>query len=237
MTNPDFARTLSLLRQEKGISQRQAAKALGISQALLSHYENGAREPGLVFVVNACNFYNVSADFMLGRTLSRDGTTILDADTLYDVSDERDNVLKGSVMATLSKKLLVNSLGVLFDLLGQVGNKGAIRAASNYFGTCIYSLFRHLYDANPNNCQDFFSIPKRKFLGGLPRVELTYCEVEFMDAILNREKDQIVPEISNQTLAADYPKTYQSLLQTIHQTSDRMEKQLAARSLQLGQER
>ena len=31
MTNPDFARTLSLLRQEKGISQRQAAKALGIS--------------------------------------------------------------------------------------------------------------------------------------------------------------------------------------------------------------
>ena len=33
MTNPDFARTLSLLRQEKGISQRQAAKALGISQA------------------------------------------------------------------------------------------------------------------------------------------------------------------------------------------------------------
>jgi len=45
MTNPDFARTLSLLRQEKGISQRQAAKALGISQALLSHYENAAREP------------------------------------------------------------------------------------------------------------------------------------------------------------------------------------------------
>ena len=90
MTNPDFSRTLSLLRQEKGISQRQAAKALGISQALLSHYENGAREPGLVFVVKACDFYNVSADFLLGRTLSRDGTTILDADTLYDVSDERD---------------------------------------------------------------------------------------------------------------------------------------------------
>ena len=82
MTNPDFARTLSLLRQEKGISQRQAAKALGISQALLSHYENAAREPGLVFVVKACDFYNVSADFLLGRTLSRDGTTILDADKI-----------------------------------------------------------------------------------------------------------------------------------------------------------
>ena len=43
----DFSRCLSLLRQEKGISQRAAAKELGISQALLSHYENGVREPGL----------------------------------------------------------------------------------------------------------------------------------------------------------------------------------------------
>ena len=74
--NPDFSRSLSLLRQERGLSQRQVAKELGISQALLSHYENGIREPGLNFVVKACDFYNVSADFLLGRTLSRDGTTI-----------------------------------------------------------------------------------------------------------------------------------------------------------------
>ena len=33
----EFSRTLSLLRQEKGVSQRAAAQALGISQALLSH--------------------------------------------------------------------------------------------------------------------------------------------------------------------------------------------------------
>ena len=39
----EFSRTLSLLRQEAGISQRKAAAALGISQALLSHYENGIR--------------------------------------------------------------------------------------------------------------------------------------------------------------------------------------------------
>ena len=39
----DFPRTLSLLRQEKKISQRKAAGELGVSQALLSHYENGVR--------------------------------------------------------------------------------------------------------------------------------------------------------------------------------------------------
>lgn len=69
----DFSRSLSLLRQEKGISQRAAAKDLGISQALLSHYENGIREPGLAFVVRACDYYQVSADYLLGRRVEREG--------------------------------------------------------------------------------------------------------------------------------------------------------------------
>ena len=42
-----FPETLSALRRDKNISQRKAAADLNISQALLSHYENGAREPGL----------------------------------------------------------------------------------------------------------------------------------------------------------------------------------------------
>ena len=63
-----FPETLSALRREKNISQRKAAADLHISQALLSHYENGAREPGLGFVVRACDYYGVSDDCLLGRT-------------------------------------------------------------------------------------------------------------------------------------------------------------------------
>jgi len=63
-----FSRKLSRLRREAGCSQRQAASDLGISQALLSHYENGAREPKLEFVTRVCDYYNVSADHLLGRT-------------------------------------------------------------------------------------------------------------------------------------------------------------------------
>ena len=124
--NAEFSRTLSLLRQEKGVSQRTAAGVLGISQALLSHYENGIREPGLAFVVKACDYYGVSADYLLGRTLTRDGTTI-GTEELYDISDEKDNSMRGSVLALLSKKLLVNSVGMLFDLLGKTGSREAIR--------------------------------------------------------------------------------------------------------------
>ena len=63
----NFSSTMSLLRKQRGLSQRKAASDLGISQALLSHYENGAREPGLEFVCRACDYYGVSADYLLGR--------------------------------------------------------------------------------------------------------------------------------------------------------------------------
>ena len=64
----NFPDTLSALRKSKNISQRQAAADLGISQALLSHYENGAREPGLGFVCRACDYYGVTADYLLCRS-------------------------------------------------------------------------------------------------------------------------------------------------------------------------
>ena len=72
MSDLQFCVNLSRLRREKGVSQRKAASDLNISQALLSHYENGAREPGLAFVGRACDYYGVTADFLLGRTAEGD---------------------------------------------------------------------------------------------------------------------------------------------------------------------
>ena len=63
----NFSTVMSLLRKKHKYSQRNVAADLEISQALLSHYENGAREPGLNFVCRACDYYNVSADYLLGR--------------------------------------------------------------------------------------------------------------------------------------------------------------------------
>ena len=221
--NPDFSRSLSLLRQEKGISQRQAAKDLGISQALLSHYENGIREPGLAFVSKACDYYNVSADFLLGRTLSRDGTTIFDVDTLPDASQDKDNILHGSVMATLSKKLLVNSISVLFDLLGKLGSREAIKAASDFLGVAIYKIFRYLYRADGKASEELFSLTPRQFITGMPAAEMVCCEYEYVEALAEKAKEKdSFPDMSNDTLTRNYPGQYQSLLQIIHTTGERI---------------
>ena len=61
-----FPRILKMLRKEKHISQREAAEQLGVSQALLSHYEKGIRECKLDFVVKVADYYNVSCDYLLG---------------------------------------------------------------------------------------------------------------------------------------------------------------------------
>ena len=127
-SSTEFSRTLSLLRQERGVSQRTAAADLGISQALLSHYENGIREPGLAFVVRACDYYHVSADFILGRTLSREGNMLTEQEILN--AAEPGNILQGSVLATLQSKLLSGAVGVLFGLLGKLNDKAAINAAA-----------------------------------------------------------------------------------------------------------
>ena len=56
------------LRKEKNLSQKEAAIELGVSQALLSHYEKGIRECGLDFLCRASSFYDVSTDYLLGLT-------------------------------------------------------------------------------------------------------------------------------------------------------------------------
>ncbi len=65
MTN-QFAKRITKLRKQNGLSQKAAAAQLDISQGLLSHYEKGIRECGLDFVIKAANFYHVSCGYLLG---------------------------------------------------------------------------------------------------------------------------------------------------------------------------
>ncbi len=96
-----FPETLSSLRRERNISQRAAAADLGISQALLSHYENGAREPGLGFVCRACDYYGVSADYLLGRS-SRPDAARSAASTAFGFLDRMQELI-GSAQAALDE--------------------------------------------------------------------------------------------------------------------------------------
>lgn len=68
-----FPVILSELRKGKGISQKEAAEKLGVSQALLSHYEKGIRECSQSFLLKAADFYGVTCDYLLGKSTDRQG--------------------------------------------------------------------------------------------------------------------------------------------------------------------
>lgn len=64
----------------------------------------------------------------------------------------------GGVLPTLNKKLIVNSLQVIFDLLQKCNNKALTVEASNALIQTIYLLFRQIYAANPKNPKAMFSV-------------------------------------------------------------------------------
>lgn len=160
MANSEFSRILTLLRKEKGVSQKAASASLGVSQALLSHYEKGIRECGRDFLVRAANYYGVSCDYMLGRTPDRSGTTLsIDQIPEADAAG-KENIFQGGILTVLNKKLIANSLNILFDKLGKAGSQDLIREVSDYLMVSVYQMFRLVYGANQKNQAAIFKLPE-----------------------------------------------------------------------------
>ena len=69
---------MKLLREEKGISMKEAAFKLGIPYTTYVNYEKGAREPNSEMLIEIANFYNTSIDYLLGKTDTRIDERVLD---------------------------------------------------------------------------------------------------------------------------------------------------------------
>ncbi len=157
--NTEFSRIITLLRKEKKLSQKRVANDLGISQALLSHYEKGIRECGLDFVVKTADYYNVSCDYLLGRTVERNSST-----------SAKDNSSKNSpstsyknALSQINRKLIKNSTDLIFDVVEKSNNNQLNTTVTDYMMASIYKIFRILYTTNPQNPQAMFAIPKETY--------------------------------------------------------------------------
>ena len=59
---------LKELRKKKGISQLRLATDLNTTQNTISRYETGEREPGIDELIKIADYFNVSVDYLIGRT-------------------------------------------------------------------------------------------------------------------------------------------------------------------------
>lgn len=64
----DYCRMIRDLREDADLTQGKVAKALGTSQTMYTRYERGENELPIRHLVSLCDLYQVSADYILGRT-------------------------------------------------------------------------------------------------------------------------------------------------------------------------
>lgn len=226
--NSDFPRIITLLRKERGISQKNAAADLGISQALLSHYEKGIRECGLEFLVKAADYYNVSCDYLLGRSPEPAGKTISYEDIPEQDSNSGKIAAGGSMMAAFNRKLIVNSLNVLFSLIQKTGSNTIMKAVSSYMMLAVYKMFRIVYSSNEKNDQRFFTIPEIA-ASGSASAAMAMCEAEASAAakgVIFGENDVALESDSNiitaSTLSEEYAGSASSLLNVVKNSEARI---------------
>lgn len=221
--NTEFPRIITLLRKEKKISQKNAAAELGISQALLSHYEKGIRECGLDFLVRCANFYGVSCDYLLGRSPLREGHTLQVEDIPNPEDGGKENQMRGasSILPTLNKKLISNSLNILFDFIQKSGNKTIINDTSNFLMLAVYRMFRVIYSAGDGNIDAMFSYPN-VVASHYASAAMDLAEARLSASVAGQKlpgveivKDSSCFDMDTTTLAKDYPLFASSLLNLI----------------------
>lgn len=63
-----FNERLKELRNEKGVLQKEIAAYLGLTVKAYNFYELGLREPNIASICKLCDYFSVSADYLLCRT-------------------------------------------------------------------------------------------------------------------------------------------------------------------------
>lgn len=218
MSETGFCRVLTLLRKESGLSQKEVAQKLDVSQALLSHYEHGTRECGLQFLVKVASFYGVSCDFLLGVSPDRSGSTLY-VENIPEADSKSDSKYRGSVLPALNKRLIANSLNIVFDLLQQYEDKQLTSEISNYLMITVYKLFRLMFSANSTNSQQVFSVPELVYLRHSD-AEQAYIEARMKLLLEDKNVENITNgleklKISTIQLSNDYPLYATSLMNLI----------------------
>lgn len=63
-----FSERLIYLRKERKISQKKIAEAIGMSEQAYQKYEYNKREPAYQKLIAIAEYFNVSIDYLVGRT-------------------------------------------------------------------------------------------------------------------------------------------------------------------------
>ncbi len=183
---PDsFGTRLAELRKQQQLSQKEAAQALGISQALLSHYENGIRECGLDFVIKTAKFFGVTCDYLLCNSNSKYGFS--------DIFNFEITMPDDSILTTAT---IYRAAAALREALGNTSEEFS-RQTLVLYAVCIYrvllfSIGKGKVPANWLNIEGISDFDQ--YINTLDSLLLRVLNVPGRKAMLKYDPDAEMPE-------------------------------------------
>ncbi|HXK83367.1 MAG TPA: helix-turn-helix domain-containing protein [Clostridiales bacterium] len=196
----EFVSRLTSLRHERGVSQKEVAEALGVSQALLSHYEKGIRECGLDFIRKASNYYDVTADYLLGLSENRRGLS-----DLFESSElPSDEDMK---MQTIYRAII--KLG---EIMTAKGGKKA-ESVKWYLAFSAYHLLSKAREAGTVP-DDWFSLSEDAGTN-ISNAMANYFSDSFKKEELSEESESVPDILVFKTLISNCEKQIKSILSEI----------------------
>jgi transcriptional regulator with XRE-family HTH domain len=178
---PSFAQILSSLRHKRGLSQKKVADELGISQALLSHYENGVREPKLEFVVKVSEYYGVTTDYLLG------------------LSTECCTAKLQQLCTSDGSRRCIDNAVVLMALLRDIGDAQLMKDAGYYMGYALNLVLSYLRFPQQQYEPLYDAAMKRIVSSYLTRIRSL------------RKTTDTIPDMPDEVLKKRFPSEYGSI--------------------------
>lgn len=100
-----FAECLQELREDRNVSRKELAAFLNISVSTLGMYEQGRREPNIDMLIKLADYFNVSLDFLVGRSSnSGERKIMLEALRLKNKIDKLPQEYKNIIEFMLSRQ-------------------------------------------------------------------------------------------------------------------------------------
>ena len=104
------------LRKQKGYSQKKLADILGINQTAISQWERGVTTPSPNLILKLSELYNVTTDYLLGKTEEENKRLPSIDDRLNGLTDEQLELVKMlSLLDDETRSLAVAQIQLFLD--------------------------------------------------------------------------------------------------------------------------
>lgn len=102
----NYGKRIATLRDKQGWTQEELSRRLGISRAALSHYEKNRREPDFETLTKLADIFNVSIDYLVGRTNNPGSLLDEDVRAFTDHLELSDEAILSKFSLTIDGKQL-----------------------------------------------------------------------------------------------------------------------------------